>query len=128
MKVAFSTTDGIYANEHFGRSGLFAIYEVDENEYRFVEMRSFAVGTDLEIVRSRDTEEHESLVEKKIEKLSDCKIIYVTAVGGPSAARLIKKNIFPVKVKDDTRIVDELEKLKDSLKNKKIPWLQKNNL
>ncbi len=126
MKVAFSTTDGIHADEHFGRSSSFAIYEVNENGYRFIEIRNFIDRTDIE--NSRDTEEHESFVEKKIEQLSDCKIIYVTAVGGPSAARLVRKNIFPVKVKENTKIADELEKLKESLKTKKIPWLQKNNL
>jgi len=32
MKVAFATTDGINVDEHFGRAGLFAVYELNERE------------------------------------------------------------------------------------------------
>ncbi len=42
MKVAFATTDGINVDEHFGRAGLFAVYELNEKEYRFIELRKFS--------------------------------------------------------------------------------------
>ncbi len=39
-KVAVASTDGVFINEHFGRSKEFWIYEVDESEvYTFLERR-----------------------------------------------------------------------------------------
>ncbi|MBV6342150.1 NifB/NifX family molybdenum-iron cluster-binding protein [Candidatus Magnetobacterium casense] len=42
IRVAFATTDGSVINEHFGRSGMFSIYEIDSEGYGFVETRVFA--------------------------------------------------------------------------------------
>ena len=44
MKVAFATTDGINVDEHFGRAGIFSVYELTPEDYRFVELRKFADG------------------------------------------------------------------------------------
>ncbi len=126
MKVAFATTDGNHTDEHFGRAGQFAIYEVDKEGFRFVEMRVFAVGVDEKIQESRGKgAEHDDLVEAKVDTLSDCKIIYVTEIGGPSAARLARRGIMPVKVKNADSIAEHLGKLVETIKSKAIPWLEK---
>ena len=49
MKVAFATTDGINVDEHFGRAGIFAVYELTPEDYRFVELRKFADALDTAI-------------------------------------------------------------------------------
>ncbi len=126
MKVAFATTDGINVDEHFGRAGQFAVYELTDKEYRFVEIRKFAEGRDTEIEATRDMgAEHESKVEKKVGKLADCKIIYLTEIGGPSAARLVKKGIMPIKVKEIASIKESLEKLLATARTSPPPWFKK---
>ena len=126
MKIAFATTDGINVDEHFGRAGQFAVYELTDKEYRFVEMRKFAEGRDTEIEASRDMgPEHESKVEIKVGKLADCKIIYLTEIGGPSAARLVKKGIMPIKVKEIASIKESLEKLLITAQTSPPPWFKK---
>jgi nitrogen fixation protein NifX len=126
MKVAFATTDGINVDEHFGRAGIFAVYELTQKEYRFVEMRKFAEGRDLEIENTKGKGHiHDSKVESKVTKLADCKIIYLTEIGGPSAARLIKKGIMPIKVTETVSIKESLEKLLATAKASPPPWLKK---
>ena len=36
MKIAFATTDGINVDEHFGRAGSFAIYDLSQIGYHFL--------------------------------------------------------------------------------------------
>src|ERR1700690_2064732 len=126
MKVAFATTDGINVDEHFGRAGMFAVYELTNENYSFVELRKFADGLDSAIVETRGQGElHDDRVQSKVDKLADCKIIYLTEIGGPSAARLIKKGIMPVKVKESVTIEDSMKRLLDTVKGTPPPWLKK---
>lgn len=126
MKIAFATTDGINVDEHFGRAGMFAVYEMNEEGYAFVEMRKFAEGRDAEIEETRGRGDiHDEKVQGKVDRLADCTIIYLTEIGGPSAARLVKKGIMPVKVKEMVAIGESLEKLMDTVKKAPPPWLRK---
>jgi nitrogen fixation protein NifX len=126
MKIAFATTDGINVDEHFGRAGMFAVYELTPKKYSFVELRKFADGVDEAIVETRGLGEiHDDRVQSKVDKLSDCKIIYLTEIGGPSAARLIKKGIMPVKVKETVSIEESMKRLLETIKASPPPWLKK---
>ena len=126
MKVAFATTDSINVDEHFGRCGTFAVYDVTPEGYEFIEMRKFADGRDSAIEESKDNREvHEDLVGKKVDRMDDCKLIYLLAIGAPSAARLAKKGIMPVKVKKVVSIRESLIELVDKLKTSPPPWLRK---
>ncbi len=68
---------------------------------------------------------HDSRVEDKVNKLADCKIIYLTEIGGPSAARLAKRGIMPVKVKEIVSIEGSLEKLLATAQTSPPPWFKK---
>lgn len=126
MKVAFATTDGTNVDEHFGRSGKFAVYELTIDGYRFVEMRRFAEGRDISIEQTKGMGRvHDEKVEDKADRLADCRIVYLTEIGGPSAARLIKKGIMPIKVKEVVSIEESLEKLFETVKSSPPPWLKK---
>ena len=126
MKIAFATTDGTKVDEHFGRAGLFAVYELSTDGYRLVEMRKFADGIDTAVTVTRDQGPvHDDTVQAKVDRLADCRIIFLTEIGGPSAARLVKKGIMPMKVKTVTPITEELERLMGTIRNSPPPWLKK---
>jgi nitrogen fixation protein NifX len=126
MKVAFATTDGKQVDEHFGRAGMFAIYEITETGHRFVEMRKFAEGMDMAVADTKDRGPlHDDAVQNKVDRLADCKLIYLTEIGGPSAARLVKKGIMPMKVKEIVSIESALNKLVATIKQSPPPWLRK---
>ena len=126
MKVAFATTDGINVDEHFGRAGKFAVYEITKDNYRFSEIRKFADGIDQAIVDTRDMGRlHDDKVQAKVDRLADCKLIYLMEIGGPSAARLVKKGIMPMKMKEVISIEDALKRLIEIIKKSPPPWLGK---
>ena len=133
MKVAFATSNGADVDEHFGRAGTFSIFELTADGYIFLEERKFSEGGgDNPYSRDRTVEGtkgmgqvHDDRVQEKVDRLSDCKIIYMTEIGGPSAARLVKKGIMPLKVKEPAPFAEVLEKLLLTIKNSPPPWLKK---
>lgn len=126
MKVGFATTDGIHVDEHFGRSGRFAIYEIDEKGFNLTEMRVFADCRDLKVETTKNMGEvHEEAVDMKVKKLTDCSVIYMTEIGGPAAARLVKNGIMPIKVREGTKIEELLEKFLETMKKSPPPWMKK---
>ena len=126
MKVAFATTDGNSIDEHFGRAGMFAVYELSRDGYELVEMRKFADGIDRAVTGTRDQGAvHDDAVQAKVDRLADCRIIYLTEIGGPSAARLVRKGVMPMKVKSITPITEELDRLRETIRKSPPPWLRK---
>jgi nitrogen fixation protein NifX len=126
MKIAFATTDGVNVDEHFGRAGAFAVYDLTKDGFAFSETRRFAKGRDLAVEESKGMgQTHDDLVEKKVSRLADCKIVYLTEIGGPSASRLIRKGIMPVKVKETVSIEESLKRLLETVRKSPPPWLRK---
>jgi nitrogen fixation protein NifX len=126
MKVAFATTDGINVDEHFGRSGKFSVYDITLDGFDFVEERKFADGRDTAVEETRGNElEHDNVMRSKVESLADCKIVFFTNIGPPSAARLVNKGLMPIKVKEVVPIERELQKLLDTINNAPPPWLKR---
>src|SRR5512147_567610 len=126
MKVAFATIDGKHVDEHFGRAGMFAVYEITDRGSFFVEMRKFAEGEDKAVVDTKDMGPlHFDAVQSKVDRLADCKLVYLTEIGGPAAARLVKKGIMPMKVKEVVSIDSSLEQLGETIRKSPPPWLRK---
>ena len=126
MKVAFATTDGAHVDEHFGRAGMFTIYEFTSEGYQNLEMRIFAEGQDIEVEGTKGQGAlHDAAVKQKVERLSDCGIVYLTSIGGPSAARLASKGIMPVKVPEGVGIEESAQKLLEAIRTAPPPWLKK---
>jgi nitrogen fixation protein NifX len=118
MKIAFTTTDRVHINAHFGWAKEIDVYEVSDQGYEFVETLEFA--GDLK------EDGNEDKINPKLQAINDCTIVYVVAIGGSAAARLIKKGVTPVKAKSDTEEIKEvLTKLVQTLKGNPPPWLRK---
>ena len=61
----------------------------------------------------------------KIDAVRDCAILYVAAIGGSGAARVVAAGIHPIKVTNPEEITGLLEKLVTVLKGTPPPWLRK---
>ncbi len=127
MRVAFATTGGTTIDEHFGRAGMFAIYDITPERTDFVELRRVADGDlDLEVVSTRGMGAlHDDAVSDKIDKLGDVKIVYFTEIGGPSAAKLVRRGIMPLKAAQCTDIKETAEKLAEQMRTKPAPWMRR---
>ncbi len=118
MKIAFTTDDMVHINAHFGAANKIAVYDVTTEGYESLETLEFN-GVFKE-------DGNEDKLGPKISALSDCKIVYVLAIGGSAAARLIRQGITPVKAKsEDEKITYILAKLVKTLKGNPPPWLRK---
>jgi nitrogen fixation protein NifX len=117
MKVAFATQDLKRVDAHFGWAKNIAIYEISPEGHRFLEAVQFA--GDLQ------EDGNEDKLAPKIEAIKDCAILYVAAIGGSGAARVVANNIHPMKVNQPEEITDLLVKLVAVLKGVPPPWLRK---
>lgn len=117
MKVAFATQDLQRVDAHFGWAKNIAIYEVSPDGHRFLEAVQF--DGDLQ------EDGNEDKLSPKLDAIGDCAILYIAAIGGSGAARVVAKNIHPVKVPQPEAISEILEKLQDVLKGTPPPWLRK---
>jgi nitrogen fixation protein NifX len=118
MKVAFATQDLERVDAHFGWAKNISIYNVTENSTEHLETIQF--NGDLQ------EDGNEDKLEPKINAVKDCAILYVAAIGGSGAARVVANNIFPMKVKEPESINELLVKLQDVIKAPAPPpWLRK---
>ena len=117
MKVAFATQDLKRVDAHFGWAKNIAIYDVSPEGHRFVEAIQF--DGDLK------EDGNEDKLAPKIEAIKDCTILYVAAIGGSGAARVVANNIHPMKVAQPEAIDDLCVKLEGVLKGSPPPWLRK---
>ena len=117
MKVAFATQDQQRVDAHFGWAKHLAVYEVSPQGYEFV--HDFGFGEDLA------EDGNEDKLAPKLAAINDCAIVYVAAIGGSAAARVVASKIHPVKVTQPEPILDILDKLQVVLGGTPPPWLRK---
>jgi nitrogen fixation protein NifX len=117
MKIAFATQDLKRVDAHFGWAKHLAIYEVSPEGHRFLEAIQF--DGDLQ------EDGNEDKLTPKLNAIHDCAILYIAAIGGSGAARVVAKKIHPVKVAQPEAIVDILGRLQTVLKGTPPPWLRK---
>lgn len=118
MKIAFTTEDSIHINAHFGWAKRIDVYEVTPEGYTLLE----------NLVFTGDLKEdgNEDKLVPKLKALNDCTIVYVADIGPGAAARLINKNITPIKApSEEMEITDLLERLVVTLQGTPPPWLRK---
>jgi nitrogen fixation protein NifX len=117
MKVAFATQDQQRVDAHFGWAKHLAVYDVTPVGYHFVE--DFPFGEDL----AEDGDEDK--LAPKLDAIRDCAIVYVAAIGGSAAARVVAAKLHPIKVAAPEPILDILDKLQGVLAGTPPPWLRK---
>ena len=117
MKIAFATQDLKRVDAHFGWAKNIAVYDVRPDGYDFVE--TFSFQGDLQ------EDGNEDKLAPKIAAIRDCAILYVAAIGGSGAARVVANKIHPIKVPQPEVIMDLLDKLQAVLQGTPPPWLRK---
>lgn len=117
MKIAFATQDQQRVDAHFGWAKHLAVYQIDTDGYQFVQ--DFGFGEDLA------EDGNEDKLAPKLAAIADCAIVYVAAIGGSAAARVVASKIHPIKVNQPEPILDILDKLQRVLQGTPPPWLRK---
>src|SRR4051794_37788423 len=119
MRIAFTSSDGVTVDQHFGQTRDFRIWEVgvdsavegdhvtalpvSEARERPPEAeRRFAAGADLD---------EEDRIAAGASAVAGCAIVYTVAIGGPPAAKLVARKIHPMKTGTEAPIADLISKL-----------------
>ncbi len=116
LKVAFATDDRIAVNQHFGATLGFAIYALDGEHARLVQVSEFA---------EESMDGNENKLADKIGALEGCAAVYCLAVGGSAVRQLMACGIQPVRLDDEVTIEALLVRLRTAIREGGIAWIDK---
>ena len=122
MRIAFATHDLRTMDAHFGGARNFAIYDVTAGGYRFLEAIRFDASGKEDGVHA-DTDEDR--ITPRVDALEGCTLLFVLAIGGPAAAKVVNRRIHPMKLPHPEPIDQVLVRVQRMLNTGPPPWLRK---
>ena len=115
MRIAFTSSDGINVDQHFGMTRDFRVWEIGPEAAAEVgSVTALPVGDD-----------EEDRIAARASAIAGCAIVYTVAIGGPAAAKLVARKIHPLKTGTEVPIAEVVARLQQVLKGNPPPWLRK---
>lgn len=113
VRVAVASNSGATLNGHFGSCIRFLVYQLSRNDIRLIDIRSTIEA---------DNAEDRNLFRANL--IKDCHVLFVQSIGGPAAAKVIRADVYPIKVPD---VIEATEKLQEfqSVFDAPPPWFAK---
>lgn len=114
VRIAIASDKGDLLSGHFGSCLRFLVYQVSPQEIRLIDIR--------------DTMDAEFAEDKNLwraQLIGDCHVCYVVSIGGPAAAKVIRADIYPIKVPEGGPAVDILRPFQVAMVESPPPWLLK---
>ena len=115
MRIAFTSSDGLNVDQHFGMTRDFRIWEVGPDA-------ASEVGSVTALAAGDDEEDR---IAARASAISGCAIVYTVAIGGPPAAKLVARRIHPMKTGTEVPVSELVSKLQEVLRGTPPPWLRK---
>lgn len=122
VRIAIATQDMKGLNAHFGSARKFAIYDVTPDTASFVEAVGF---DDVSDEAGTHKDDGDDKITPKVEALGGVNLLFVRAIGGPAAAKVVRAKIHPIKIPDPQPIDDVIARVQAMLKGSPPPWLRK---
>jgi nitrogen fixation protein NifX len=113
IRVAIASDKGALINGHFGSCMRFLVYQLGAHDCRLIDIRSTSAA---------ESAEDKNLFRAQL--IKDCHILFVQSIGGPAAAKVIRADIYPIKVPEVTEAVEKLKELQ-AIFDAPPPWLAK---
>lgn len=122
LRIAIATNDMQSLNAHFGGANRFSIWDVTSDDAHFVEALGFQ---DISDQSGLHKNEGEDKITPKVQALSGCKLLFILAIGGPAAAKVVNAGIHPVKLPAKESIPSIIKRVQEMMKGNPPPWLRK---
>ncbi len=122
MRVAFATQDRSRVDAHFASAKTFLFYDVGPEGHTFLEAVQFDNVSQEE---GKHQEDGDDRLASKIKALEGSSLLFVRAIGGPAAARVVRARVHPIKLPDDEAITTVIERVRTMLTTNPPPWLRK---
>jgi nitrogen fixation protein NifX len=116
VRIACASDDALNVDGHFGSCSQFMIYQVSADEARLIDIRSTDMPEGLEV-------DDKNVF--RAELIQDCQVLYITSVGGPAAAKVVKLGIHPMKLSGVESIAEIIGQLQNVIAGTPPPWLAK---
>jgi nitrogen fixation protein NifX len=116
LRVAFASTDRATVNQHFGAAEGFAIFTLDAERAKLVEVSEFA---------AESMDGNENKLPAKIQALAGCAAVYCLAAGASAVRQLLGAGIQPIRLDDEEAIEPILERLRTAIRDGGVPWVDK---
>ena len=114
LRVALASDGGDKLSGHFGSCIRYLVYQVSPTESRLVDIRD-AIEADLAEDRNQ----------WRCQLIKDCHVAYVVSIGGPAAAKVIRADIFPIKLPDGGPAAEIIARFQQAMTESPPPWLLK---
>lgn len=122
MRVAFATHDLRTMDAHFAGARNLAIYSISADGYQFLEAVRFDQASNED---GHHADVDEDRITPRVDALEGCALLFVLAIGGPAAAKVVNRRIHPVKLPHPEPIDQVLARVQQMLKTAPPPWLRK---
>ncbi len=113
IRVAIASNNGEQLDGHFGTCARFLVYQVSAETSRLIDVRSTAAAE----------EAGDDKNDGRAQLIADCQLLMVVSIGGPAAAKVVKRDIHPIKKPDGGSATTLLAELSATLKSNPPPWL-----
>ncbi len=114
LRIAIASDSGSDLNGHFGSCLRYLVYQVSATESRLIGVRS---------ALEADFAEDKNLF--RCQLIGDCHVLYVVSIGGPAAAKVIRADIFPIKLPNGGPAPEVIGRFQQALSDTPPPWLAK---
>jgi len=114
VRVAVASNASELLNGHFGTCLRFLVYDLSTTESRLVDVRS---TTSADLTDDKNA--------ARAELISDCQVLFVISIGGPAAAKVIRRGLYPMKRPEGGEARTILTELQHIMTNSPPPWLAK---
>jgi nitrogen fixation protein NifX len=122
LRIAIASRDGASLNAHFGSAEKFVLYDVSPRSHELVRTIEMSQVSDESGDHKAESEDKNA---RKIAALAGCNIVFVLAIGGPVAAKVIAAKIHPIKIAEPEAIDSVISKVQTLLTNDPPPWMRK---
>ena len=95
LRVAFASNDRSTVNQHFGAAEGFAVYSVDGERARLVEIVEFPPAA---------MEDNEGRLPARVASLAGCAAVYCLAAGASAVKQLLAVGVQPIRLDDEAAI------------------------
>ncbi|AOV16378.1 hypothetical protein BJI67_04220 [Acidihalobacter aeolianus] len=116
IRVACASNGGDHVDGHFASCSRFLIYQVLPDELRLIAVREAV---------PEEPEPGEDKHAKRAALIADCHLLYLLSIGGPAAAKVVKRGVHPVRLREARPAEALLGELQGVMRGAPPPWLAK---
>jgi len=113
IRIGVASNSGELLNGHFGSCIRFLVYQLSRDECRLIDIRS-TIGAD-------DSDDRNLF---RVNLVRDCHVLFMQSIGGPAAAKVIRADIYPIKIPDVIDAVEQLQTFQQVF-DAPPPWMAK---